>query len=84
MRSNELACIRAVEDYEEAHGGNCKFLSISRLSEPIQAIDPHILVHTLQLCSTNCGYQDYKVKITYEDDTYRIVKQLEILEKVTP
>jgi|GraSoiStandDraft_4_1057263.scaffolds.fasta_scaffold1217430_1 hypothetical protein len=83
MQSNHSVCIKALEDYEEAQGRKCKFLSVSRLSEPIQSIGRDVLVHTLEAHSSNCGEQNYKVRITYEDDTYRLVKKLEVIERLT-
>lgn len=74
---------KAMMEYEKAQDGKCGNIFFSRLGQPLQVVDPHIRIHDLQGSSSGCGYQDYKVKITYADDDYFVVKSVEILEKIT-
>jgi hypothetical protein len=36
----------------------------------------------LQGSSSGCGYQDYRVKISYSDNSYFVVQSVEILERL--
>jgi hypothetical protein len=73
---------QAMMDYEKAHGGKCGSIIVSGLSAPIEDLEPRVVVCKIQGSSTDCGYMDYRARITYEDDSRRVVKKVEITEKV--
>jgi len=82
-QKNVAAYRKAMMDYEQAHRGKCGTIFFSSLSTPIQIVGPRVQIYKLQGSSNECGYEDYKVEITYEDGACRIVKQVEVLEKIT-
>jgi hypothetical protein len=76
--------VKAMTDYEKAHGGKCGSISFYGRSGPFQVLKPRVeIIHLLGM-SSECGKLAYKIKITYKDDTRFKVKQVEVLEKVTP
>jgi hypothetical protein len=79
---NVVAYTKAMMDYEQAHGGTCGNIFFSSLSQPIKVVAPRVHICTLQGSSSGCGHQDYKVKVTYEDDACSIVNGVEVLEKM--
>ncbi len=76
---------RAMRDYEKAHGDNCGHIMFSNIVGPLQASDePRGKIYRLQGSSRRCGYQNYRARISYSDDACRIVKSVEILERMPP
>jgi hypothetical protein len=74
--------IKAMTDYEKAHGGKCGSISFTGMSGPFQRVSSHAKIFTLQGVSSECGKLSYKVKVTYEG-LFDDVKKVEILEKIT-
>jgi hypothetical protein len=82
-QKNEDAYRQAMMDYEKAHGGKCGSISFYGMSGPFQVVESRVEILKLQGTSSECGKLDYKVKITYKDDNRSVVKQVEVLEKIT-
>jgi hypothetical protein len=81
-QKNNEAYVKAMMDYEKSHGNKCGPISLYGMSAPYQFVEPHVETIMLQGTSTNCGKLDYRVKIIYGDNL-GIVKQVEVLEKIT-
>ncbi|HXI71106.1 MAG TPA: hypothetical protein VNN22_12190 [Verrucomicrobiae bacterium] len=74
---------QAMMDYEKAHGDSCGYIMFSSIVGPLQTPEPRAHICKLQGMSRRCGYQNYQVRITYADDACRIVKTVEVLERMT-
>jgi hypothetical protein len=74
------AYLKAMTDYEKAHGGKCGSISLYGI-DGNQLIEPNIEFITLLGMSSECGKVSYKVKITYKGHFYD-VKDVKILEKL--
>jgi hypothetical protein len=81
-RREDAVYSQAMMDYEKAHGGKCGSIIVSGLSAPIEDLEPRVVICKIQGSSTDCGYLDYRARIIYEDDSRRVVKKVEITEKV--
>jgi hypothetical protein len=73
---------QAMMDYEKAHGDSCGHIMFSSIVGPMEKPERRVQINKLQGSSRRCGYQNYKARITYEDDACRIVKTVEILERM--
>jgi hypothetical protein len=82
-QKNEDAYRQAMMDYEKAQGDKCGSIAYSGMSGPVQVVEPTVEILRLQGSSSECGKLDYKVKITYGDNR-GVVRQVEVLEKITP
>ena len=80
---NVAAYRQAMMDYEKAHGRDCGSIFFSSLSTPTQSPEPRVQICKLQGSSKECGYQDYKVRISFKDDACFTVKTVEILDRST-
>lgn len=76
------AYIKAMTDYENAHGGKCGTISLYGMSSPFENVSPRVQIFILQGISSECGKLNYKVKVTYRGN-FDDVKTVEILEKLT-
>jgi hypothetical protein len=74
---------KAMMAYEATHGGDRRTIFYSYLSQPTEVLGPNVTVCNLQGAFNVDEHIDYKAKITYEDEAHLIVKDVEILEKVT-
>ncbi|HSY10414.1 MAG TPA: hypothetical protein VK840_05815 [Candidatus Dormibacteraeota bacterium] len=77
------AYVKAMTDYEKAHGGKCGPISFYGISSPFQNVESNVQIFTLQGMSSECGKVSYKVEVTYERG-FNNVKQVEVLEKIAP
>jgi hypothetical protein len=73
---------KAMQDYETANGGNCGHILFSSIVGPLETPAPRVQICKLQGSSQGCGYQNYKVRVTYADDACMIVKTVEVLERM--
>ena len=83
-QKEKAAYAQAMTDYEQAHGGQCGPISYYGQSGPLQVVAPHTRICKLLGVSSKCGHLDYQAKITYEDSRCQVVKQIEIIAKLTP
>jgi hypothetical protein len=72
----------ALKKYEAAQGRTCKSFECARRCEPIEVVGSRTQIGTLEGGSHKCGWHDYRVRVMYEDDAYRIVKEVEVLERM--
>ena len=83
QRKDNAVYIKAMADYEKAHGGECGAISLygMRMVGPVQWVEPHVRIYILQGMSSECGMLEYKIKVTYGRHPWN-VKKVEILEKL--
>jgi len=81
QRKENAAYIKAMADYEKAHGGECGTISLYGTREPYQTVAPHVQTFILLGMSSKCGMLEYRVKVAYEGQA-NSVKTVEILEKL--
>ena len=82
-RKDNAAYIKAIADYEKAHGGECGAISLYRMTTvgPLQNGEPPVGIFILEGKSSKCGMLEYKAKVTYKGHSGS-VKTVEILEKL--
>lgn len=74
--------LKAMMDYEKAHGGKCGSISFYGISGPFQRVSPRVEIFTLRGMSSEGGALNYKVRVTYAD-FFNDAKKVEILEEMT-
>lgn len=72
---------QAMVDYEKARGGKCGTISYYGIGH-IQTEEPSVWICELKGKSRECGILEYKARITFTDKSNRVVKQVEILQKI--
>jgi hypothetical protein len=72
----------AMVTYEEERTGEKKNIFYSSLLGPKETISPTAGIYKLQGAYKVGDYVDYKVLITFEDESRTIVKSIEIIEKL--
>ncbi|MGO8763942.1 MAG: discoidin domain-containing protein [Limisphaerales bacterium] len=74
------AYVKAMMDYEKAHGGKYGPISLYGMRGPFQEETSQVKIFTLMGMSSIYGELDYKVKVTCADN-FEDVKEVEILER---
>lgn len=82
-QETENAFSQAMTKYEKAHGGKCGSISYAGLGGPFQVVDSRVQIFKLFGTSSECGALIYKIKVTCGDDGQNIIKQVEVLGKIT-
>jgi hypothetical protein len=81
---NMRAYQSAIDTYEAAQGRKHRSIKASTLCDPIETVGPGTQICILEAASEKSDSfdYDYRARVTYEDDTCRVVKRVEVLDRM--